>query len=242
MIYKKSTIAILRDLIAAMDFTMQITAVLETTITTDDGVITVQRLTVCNIMHAEPGRDIVVHEGTYQIREIDADNKYIYVFGSIAIAPQYFTLYSPVFYYGTPIRTGIELNQEQTAANKTPMIWFAQLSTDNYDDVDSAFDRFINGDLFFLTQNNPEQWLTDKSQRLAVDPMRRLMEHFLADVQNAGGIFYTDEFQYSAKEYQNFGVYISEKGVLQNKWADKLAGIKLNPCLTVINNYKCEVC
>lgn len=242
MIYKKSTIAILRDLISAMDFTMQITAVIETTITTDTGTITVQRLTVCDIMHAEPGRNIVLNEGTYQIREIDADNKYIYVFGSVVIAPQTFDLYAPVFYYGTPIRTGIELNQEQTAANKTPMIWFAQLSTDEYDDVDSAFDRFINGDLFFLTQNNPEMWLTEKSQRLSVDPMRRLMEHFLADVQNANGIFFTDDFKYSAKEYQNFGVYISEKGVLQNKWADKLAGIKLNPCLTVINNYECESC
>lgn len=242
MIYKRSTVDILRDIVAAMDFSIEITDVTTTTITVDGRAITVQRLTVCDIMHAEPGRNIVVNEGTYEIREIDADNRYIYVFGSTPIALQTFELYAPVFYFGTPIRTGIELNQEQTAADKTPMIWFAQVAKDEYAYLDSPIDRFIRGDIFFLTQNDPEKWLTEKSQRLAVDPMRRLMEHFLADVQAADALFYTDEFKYSADEYQNFGVYISEKGVLQNKFADKLAGIRLNPCLTVLNIYECPPC
>lgn len=241
MNYKKSTIDILRDLIAAMDFTIEITAITTTTIVLDGRTVTVKRLTVCDVMHAEPGRDITLSEGTYTLRRIDATNRYFYIITTDTLALQSFELYPPVFYHGTPIATGIELNQEQTAADKTPMIWFAEIATDEYFDQDSSLDRFIRGELFFLTQNDPEKWLTDESYLNAVDPMRRLAEHFLADVQ-ASNVFYTDEFKYNLIAYPKFGVYIREKGVLVEKFADKLAGVQLPSCLTVINTYDCPVC
>lgn len=142
-------------------------------------------------------------------------------------ADLWITLPSVKFYHGTPIATGTELNQIQRAVDKTPMIWMMENFTERFNEDDLVrVERETDLRLFFLTQANHFQWMTETSYQKTIRPMRRLMEMFVNALKQDSQ-FDTLKLTYNVQNYSKFGVYINEKGMPTNKFADNLSGVEM---------------
>lgn len=244
MIYSKSSVDIIRDVIQSMTFPVTIKQIART------GNIHV--LTVCDIYHAQIGREVIIGGNSYTVTDISEgsiDNCVAVVMptltveGENAIETDTFNLYTPFFYHGTARATNIEISKQQNAALKTPMIWLPEIFTDSFFDSMSNLDREIRGDgLIFLTEANHKLWLTDEAYQKAVKPMRRLAEHFIAKLKALHGEFYMKEFRPEFISYAKFGVFIRDNGIDKNLFEDKLAGVRLTSPITVRRTMQCDIC
>lgn len=232
MIYKESSIDIIGEVVASMTFPVQITNVAS--------VGSVHTLTVCDLYHAQPGFTVTIDGNEYTITDITAPDTMV-VTGADPIVVASFYLYTPVYFHGTPIETNIELNQENNAQDKTPMVWFLENFTDRFfDDAEDTREREIRCRLFFLTQANHEAWKVADAYHNAIEPMRRLMENLVEKLRASPARFGLIDFEYEAINYAKFGVYINNKGMENSLFADKLAGCELSVSLTVYKTDGCE--
>lgn len=143
------------------------------------------------------------------------------------------------FFHGTPIAVGAELDKINDAGNKTPMLWMMENFQERfYDDPLLRLERETTLRLFFLTQANHRQWVTQQAYDHCIAPMRRLMELFAEVIKNDGTFDVTD-LTYSVYNYAKFGVYISEKGMPTNKFADNLSGVEMS---FTLKRYKPDCC
>ena len=143
------------------------------------------------------------------------------------------------FFHGTPIAVGAELDKINNANNKTPMVWMMENFQERfYDDPLLRLERETTLRLFFLTQANHRQWVTQQAYDHCIAPMRRLMELFVEVIKNDGTFDVTD-LTYSVYNYAKFGVYINEKGMPTNKFADNLSGVEMS---FVLKRYKPDCC
>jgi len=235
MIYNKSSIDIIREVVEAMTFPMVITNIATT--------LNNHILTVCDIKHAQPGFSIQIGATTYLILDIDAENKTITIQGTPTPVLTAFDLYKPFFFHGTPIATGIELIQEKQAFNKTPMVWFLENFVDHfYKGKQDMRNRDLRARLFFLTQADHEKWLTDDAYKNAIEPMHRLQELFLEELVKKPGIFDMVDFEYDRINYAKFGVYINNKGTEKNLFVDKLSGCEMPFAPLTILKHPCVQC
>jgi len=150
-------------------------------------------------------------------------------------------VFAPIvyFFHGTPIAIGAELDKIQDAGNKTPMVWMMENFQERfYDDPLLRLERETTLRLFFLTQANHRQWVTQQAYDHCIAPMRRLMELFVEEIKNDGTYDVTD-LNYSVYNYAKFGVYINEKGMPTNKFADNLSGVEMS---FVLKRYKPDCC
>jgi hypothetical protein len=143
------------------------------------------------------------------------------------------------FFHGTPIAIGAELDKINNANNKTPMVWMMENFQERFfDDPLLRLERETTLRLFFLTQANHRQWVTQQAYDHCIAPMRRLMELFVDVIKNDGTFDVTD-LSYSVYNYAKFGVYINEKGMPTNKFADNLSGVEMS---FVLKRYKPDCC
>jgi hypothetical protein len=143
------------------------------------------------------------------------------------------------FFHGTPIAVGAELDKINNANNKTPMVWMMENFQERfYDDPLLRLERETTLRLFFLTQANHRQWVTQQAYDHCIAPMRRLLELFVEVIKNDGTFDVTD-LTYSVYNYAKFGVYINEKGMPTNKFADNLSGVEMS---FVLKRYKPDCC
>ena len=232
MSYRTSSIDLMSSVLDAMDFTVTIQNVVED----PAGTFT---LTVCDVLHAEPGRRITIDGNRYTIASVDAPNTLV-LSGEDAITAESFELYRPYFFFGTPIGTEDELEQEKNASNKTPMIWMMLPFQDRPDEnPESAFDRELDVRLFFLTQADHEKWLTPDANEKAIQPMRRLEERYWAKVKQMISRFNVDRTSSKINDYPKFGVYLNGKSD-KSLWADKLAGCESS--ITGLRIYHAGTC
>lgn len=228
---RRSSIDIIRMVVESLTFPVDIVSIVTTGNT--------HVLTVCNLYHAQPGFTVTIGGNEYTITEIDAqyadscsDGGPVYtmtVEGSVNISVDNFTLYAPKFFHGTPIQTDAEITEIPNAADKTPMIWALENYKDHfYDDPENARDRDLRMRIFFLTQPGLATEKTDDRYHHCIEPMRRLQERFVDRLRAMRGDFNTHDWEYEVENYARFGVYINNKGVEKNWFADKLSGCELN--------------
>lgn len=236
MNYRQSSIDIIRNVVAAMTFPIEVTAV--TNPSTDTYV-----LTTCDIKHAQPGFKWTIDSVIYEITEIDGDEKTITVTGSSPVVPGTWDLYTPFFFHGTVSQTNIDLKEELDAAKKTPLVWMLENFTDEiFDDPEDAKDRIIKLRLFFLTQPGKASEKTDPRYHHCIEPMRRLQENFIAKLRKMPGRFDLREFDYELMNYAKFGVFITEKGMPANYFSSPLSGVEMKFSLTVLKTGACPEC
>ena len=148
-------------------------------------------------------------------------------------------IYHLYFFHGTPIATGNELLKIQDASDKTPMVWMYENFTERFNEDDLLrLERESELKLFFLTQANHSQWVTQVAYEKAIRPMRKLMELFVQAIKNDSR-FDTLDLSYNVQNYAKFGVYINEKGMPTNKFADNLSGVEMS---FTLKKYKPEYC
>ena len=246
MIYKQSSIDIIGDEVKAMTFPITI----KTYVNNGGGLHT---LTVCNMYHAQPKKKVSIGGKTYTIKSITPSvhpscepgtEDVFTVQGDAAnITATTFDLYKPHFFHGTPIAQGTELKQKNKSVDKTPMVWFYEQFTDKFfEDPMVTPEREIRFRLFFLTQAEPDRWLTDTAYHNAIMPMRRLAENFIAQLKIKQYRF-DEKMEYEILNYAKFGVFISDRGMDKKLWHDNLSGceIAFSP-LTVFKKDVCEDC
>lgn len=233
MRYRISTISIIGQVVGAMTFPV----IIKTVEMNDDGT---QTLTVCDLYHAQEGFPVHIGANQYRIEEIIYPDL-MRVSEGPEIEPQTFELYHPVFKHGTPIATGVELQQIPEANEKTPMVWFMeQFEDDPVYPLMSPFERRSKFRLFFLTQGNHKEWTTDEAYEKAIIPMRRLQEKFEQEMINNLSLFNTDQMQVTVRNYAKFGVFISEKGMPKGLFADKLTGCEMD--IKSLDIYRDGIC
>lgn len=222
MTYRPDTIKILRDFTESLIFPINI----KTVVDHGDGTFT---LYVCKLLHAQPGFSITIEDNNYLITNIDDDENTntITVSGTAPITIRYFELYKPYFFYGTPIQTGMELNKEsEVNIPHTPMVYFNPGNDGDMNDLDPQ-NKLINGGLFWLTNSNNLEWLNEDSYKYGVRPMRRLGQYYIDQMIEIGFSIFNilpANKMFRIDDYPKFGVYITEKGHVQNKWTDQLGG------------------
>ena len=143
MIYSKSAVELIRNVVNSMTFPVIIKSVAPIVIDGED----FQKVIVCDIYHAEPGRYVTIDSVEYLIQEINNGSidscgervfPYLILKGIPDITASTFDLYGVYFYHGTAIATNIELGKipaDDDAKLKTPMIWLAEIYEENEFDI-----------------------------------------------------------------------------------------------------------
>lgn len=234
--YQTPTIELLRQVVEAMQYSILVEAVQGNS----DGT---QTLTCCDIYYAEPGRIVTINSNQYTIVDIDPKLKTITVSAGAAIAENTsFPLYPVYFFHGTPKDTNVETNQIPDAATKYPMIWVSEIFNEQTYTLLDARDRSADVNIFFITQANPELWLTKDYYHNAIGPMRRLYVHFMDELTKQPGTFYTIEMKDSTTAYPQFGEYIKWRGIDKNLFADRASGILLQTPIVINKDFVCLDC
>ena len=233
--YKESSIDIIEKVVLAMTFPVKILKV--------DSVGDVHTLTVCDIFHAQPDFKVDIAGNEYTIQSTSGTTTMI-VKGTPDPVVGTFQLYKPNFFHGTPTQQGVELIEELKATEKTPMIWLYEQFTDKFfNDPESKTERDIIMRLFFLTDTETDQNLTEDAYQKAIEPMRRLAENFERQLnvpQNGVKRFNTDTLEFDLINYHKFGVFINNKGMEKSLWQEKLAGCEMAVTLPVFRVEPCE--
>lgn len=237
--YRPDTIKIFRTFTESLTFPINIKSI----INNNDGTLT---LTVCELIHAQPGFEVTIETASYLITAIDDDLNTITVKGTTPITVTTFDLYKPFFFYGHPIQTGMELAKEsEVNIPHVPMVYFRPDKDVDNNDI-TPINKEANGELYFLTKSNTLQWLNEQTYNEGVRPMRRLQEYYV-DRMIEQGVSIFDIIpaghEFSVSDYPKFGVYITEKGTQQNKWTDQLSGCGM-PLggLGIWDDGKCHIC
>jgi hypothetical protein len=132
----------------------------------------------------------------------------------------------PFFITGTKLST----NREWTIANdhlenKLPLIWQLEIINETGYGRESAIERDIDLNLFFLDETDPSQYYTKDHREQVVQPMMGLMGEFLKTVDRLRGFQTIDQYTY--KTFSRFGVE-DQRGVIQNILDANLSGLSLN--------------
>lgn len=241
--YKRDIIDIIRSVVSSMTFPVTIQSVIA------DGGNYV--LTVDDIYHAQPTFAQTIDGTLFKIVDIDADANTITLSTTdVSVDITFFDthtsfdLYTPYFYHGTPIATNDELQDKKRAKNKTPMVWFLEQFEETFFEYGGRKERDSSIRLFFLTQAKHKDWQTDDAYHNAIQPMHRLAENFIdalkAYKEDCRLVFNTEDEQkltIKRRNYAQFGVYISMKGMEENLFADQLSGceIQFSPSLSAVD-------
>lgn len=225
------------DILESVFFSMNLVVTINGVVTTG----TTHVISCEDVKYAQVGRKITIDGNEYTITEVDHQAETITCTGDEAIVVGSFTLYEPFFFYGTPIQQGVELNAEDQARDKTPMVWLLESFTEDFtDDIDNPIERTVTPRLFFVTEADFENYTTAQAKDLYIRPMMRLRDMFIAQIKATPRVFEViDELAFSGSDYNKFGVYITNKGAEKSMWADKLSGIECAPDLKIYKEDPC---
>lgn len=209
---------ILEAVVDAMDITIDITAVVDN----EDGSYT---LKVCDVKYLQERFVITIDGELYTIDSIDHEDKEVTVLGSVEPPVGLFNAPSIKFYHGTVTQTKSELDLEMDVSNKTPMIYLLETFREPFNrDKNLSKERSVNARLFFLTQANFSDWLTDDYYAKALRPMRNLLDLFILTLDNDTN--FDKLWNYETITRTRFGLEQTEKGYSVNYFGDNLCGIE----------------
>lgn len=233
--YSRSSIDLIRDFVAGLQFPV----VIDTVASQGAGVYL---LTCDNLYHAQATFKITIGGKVYTIVSIE-DEFTMTVKGATApAAGATFNMYPPFFFHGTPLAVGEAISQEARERNNTPMIWMLQNYTEHeFKDPQSAIEKEITCRLYFLTQGGDGQYGSPRSHDECVKPMLRLKDYFIAVAQQTAGLFQMVDFENDVETFNKFGVYIADRGMDKNWFSKNLSGVLLEATWKLFRNGNCQV-
>lgn len=233
--YSRSSIDLIRDFVAGLQFPV----VIDTVVDQGGGVYL---LTCDNLYHAQATFKITIGGKVYTIVSVE-DEFTMTVKGATApAAGATFNMYPPFFFHGTPLAVGEAISQEARERNNTPMIWMLQNYTEHeFKDPQSAIEKEITCRLYFLTQGGDGQYGSPRSHDECVKPMLRLKDYFIAVAQQTAGLFQMVDFENDVETFNKFGVYIADRGMDKNWFSKNLSGVLLEATWKLFRNGNCQV-
>lgn len=146
----------------------------------------------------------------------------------------------PVYFYGTVRMVNGQLNAIGNSIDFTPMIYFVETYTENYDrDPETVINYETDISLLFMDDSNYEDWgKAEEHYTGAINPMRNLVNEFIKVVESSGKVGELDSF--SIINHSNFGVFQNNQGHVRRLLEADLSGCELRLVLPVCVDLKCE--
>lgn len=235
---RRETVDIVGELVSKIDTSVYITEVVDN----NDGTYT---LSTCNSKYLKPCVKFDYNGVTYTVidevgKEFNPNKNFtvkglaIPVIGTIVLSPM-------KYYHGTVMATTAELDKKKFDTEKFPMVYLLEVIRDDFNNkIEDRIDRISSLRMFFLTNTDEENWLTDDQYRLAIKPMRNMVYEFIELIDNNEEIGDIDD--YRAINHARFGVYSTDKGHTRRVFNDQTSGTELVVDLPVIKGSLCIDC
>lgn len=227
---KKSTVNIVRDLVASMKFPFTIKSV------TDEGNGVYLLTTGCTHYLQKGSNTVFVIDGNpYEILEV-VINESLKVKGSVMPVASTFNLPSPKFFHGTIKQTNTELSegsQMTDMANKCPMVYLLRPFDETVDAMDlddPLIERQAELTLFFLTEADFTNWTTEDFDHECLEPMWSMANTFIETAKANPGIDKIGTYRLADKiKFANYNI----NGADRILFKDNLSGKELNITLPI---------
>lgn len=197
-------------------------------------------ITVCDTLHLRQYSIITIDGNDYTVNSVSG--KVVTITGDVLpVAGLNYKGPDLFYFHGTPIQTGAELNQIPDSNNKTPMIYFFEVLSEDLDlDKGSSIDRRSVILLLFLDQANYSDWTTDEHYSAAIKPMANITRKFIDFIREHRLIskleFDTSEIRYHAKH----SLTVSINGHDGNLFSQPLSGTELRMNLPIKKDLTCN--
>lgn len=143
------------------------------------------------------------------------------------------------FFTGAPASLNNEyLDKDSDTRDKTPLVWLLENYTEDFKGRESSIERTSRFRLFFLDENNEEEWITKEHHTNVVQPLINLSEAFI-DVLAEDRKFKTIEI-FTQIPRVRFGKYRDDHGNERKIIDENLSGIELSASFEMFKSYKCK--
>ena len=151
------------------------------------------------------------------------------------------TIKSPKFLFGTHRSADDEYKdrvyKDADNRNQLPLIWLVESISETEYDYTKTKERDSDIRLYFLDDNNPEEYMNDDYRRNVVSPMIGLKDEFIRVVQN--NILFDKLVSWKTRPITRFGNE-DEKGYFENILSDNFSGVELRVTLPIFKTTRCK--
>lgn len=241
--YKRSLIDIIDAVVASMTFVVTIQKV---TLTGGNYILNVD-----DIYHAQQGWPVQIAGKPYTIVSWDDTPCAMTLTvsdpgGSGAISIGTFNLYSPEFFYGTPVDTTTEVSKVNNAFDKYPMYWLLMnFSEIFHDDVGNPIERDSTFKIYAMTGTRKMEGMKQSDlNNNYLKPMEKMMDNFIKRVNGSWGggasqgiaVFAKYKLDYKLTPFLKMGVYVQNKGVKTAMMTSPMTGIECSMTVKILRN------
>lgn len=223
------TVDIIRDLVANFREKIIIDSVTDNV----NGTYTIE--TKCT-KHIMTGLKMTIDGFDYTVVSFIRDVSFT-VEGSQLITAQSFLLDAPKFWHGSILETNKTLTGIMNMEEKVPMVYLRRPYRDNFNNEGAANDRDSDVTIYFLCEDNFNEYDIDRRDIECIYPMRSMLYSFVELLKNDFQIGEIETFEVENKE--KFGV-VNSKGVEKALFDTPLSGCELSITIPVQRNYKCN--
>lgn len=209
---------------------------------TQDG--TTHTIEVCDVKWLQAGYPITINGNEYTVVSVDDLTRIIVLTGEAMISANYFYIYYPKFFYGTPIDTENQLKPKRLSRDKYPMIYLMlNYRERNNEGANPAIERSVTSRIFALSDSDFIKWETSGIHEYAIKPMARMMQAFIDTIKSMKRDFFTEEFEYESIPAYKFGVFIDNKGATKSFFTNNLSGWEMSIAdLQIRKGHTCNQC
>lgn len=233
---RKETKDIIGDLISSWQLPMEVFTVTDNI----DGTYT---MSVCKTYYLQPSDNkvLVLNGNSYYITDV-VDDHSVTLSGSVPPMSGTYNLPVPFYFHGTIVQANAEISAEKDLSQKTPMVYLnrpfeEELDADDHDSTFVATTASLI--IYFLTEANFSEWMTDDHDKNAIQPMRNMMYEFIELLKSNKKIV-KRLTKYTATDMIKFGL-VTQKGYeVGGLFSDNYSGVKLE--ITLGLNYQCANC
>ena len=236
---RKETVDIIGNIIS----NMEIKIIIDNIIDNLNGTYTIE---TCNTAYLYPCRMIEIDGNMYMVLEgIEGEyNEFIFnekftIEGDVIPVVNEFILPPLTYFHGTVTETSAELDRMPDSTTYLPMVFFLEIFNEIFDNRDeSPIDRESDIRLFFLSELNRPDWLTEQQYEYALKPMRNMCYRFIEEINKNGGIGKFDN--YTLINHGIFGVYKRDSGHIENIFNENLSGVEMRINIPINSHLGCE--
>lgn len=223
------TVDIIRDLVASLQLKVIVDSV-------TDNANETYTIKTCNTRHIQSGMSFSVSSVDYVVTSFVRDVSFT-VSGASTIVATSFLLPAPKFWHGSILETNKTLTGITDMNEKVPMVYLRRPYRDNFNRDDSAIERDSDVTLYFLCEDNFQQYDIDDRDDECIYPMRSLLYSFVEMLKDNPQIGKIESFEVENKE--RFGV-VNSKGVEKALFDTPLSGCELSITIPIKKNYQCK--
>jgi len=228
---------VLAGIVSSMMFPISYT----TAVDSGNGIFTLSG--VPKLEHLQPGFSVTIGGNSFVVSDYTDDGCHWIIklkagTHSLPAAPGTFELYKPFFFHGTPVQQEAELTKTPLD-KKTPMIYLMEPYQTKLDySFETSIDSRSKVTLCFLTQADIPKWLTDDFYHNAINPMNRLVRHFINALIKSN-LFYNIRQSGDVTNHTKFGINIKEYGTKKLYMSENLSGPSLD---IILEMYRLDDC